>query len=106
MTQRAEVISNELESETVPRQTVLDVSLAKRGEGWRVILYNDDVHSVDEVIVQLQKATGCDLDTAIRVTLEVDANGRGVRYRGERDDCGRVVRVLREIRLQCEVDDD
>lgn len=96
----------ERKSETMPLATELDVSLAKRGEGWRVILYNDDIHGVDEVILQLQKATGCDLDTAARVTLEVDKNGRGVCYRGERDDCGRVVRVLREIRLQCEVDDD
>lgn len=92
--------------ETIPEQRVLDVSLARRGEGWRVILYNDDVHGIDEVIVQLQKATGCDLDTAVRITLEVDARGRGVCYRGEYDNCVRVARVLREIRLQCEIDED
>jgi len=106
MTQRIVAITVQIISEVAPQQTVLDVSLAKRGEGWRVILYNDEVHGIDEVIVQLQKATGCDVDTAIRITLEVDANGRGVCHRGERDDCGRVVRVLREIRLQCEVDED
>ena len=31
---------------------------------WIVILYNDDYHSFDEVILQLQKATGCSLETA------------------------------------------
>jgi ATP-dependent Clp protease adapter protein ClpS len=74
--------------------------------GYRVILYNDDWHSMDEVVLQVQKATACDLETAVRIVLEVHANGRGVCYRGGADDCHRVARVLREIRLQCEVDDD
>lgn len=77
-----------------------------RGEGWRVILYDDDWHGYDEVVMQLQKATACDERTATRITLEVDARGRGVCFRGNLDECQRVVRILREIRLQCEVDDE
>lgn len=74
--------------------------------GFRVILYNDDHHSIDEVILQLQKATGCNLEKAIDITLEAHTQGRAVCYKGGRSDCQKVCRVLREIRLQCEVDCD
>ncbi|RYX83504.1 ATP-dependent Clp protease adaptor ClpS [bacterium] len=76
------------------------------GTNYRVILYNDDVHTVDEVIVQLMKATECDLERAVNITLEVDNKGRAVCFRGERAKCHKVTRVLREINLQCEVDCD
>jgi ATP-dependent Clp protease adapter protein ClpS len=76
------------------------------GSPFRVILYNDDWHSMDEVVNQLQKATGCTVEKAVNITLEVDARGRGVCYHGDRDNCHRVAGVLREIRLQVEVDCD
>ena len=76
------------------------------GSDYRVILYNDEWHSVDEVMVQLIKATQCSPEKAYQITLEVDAKGRGVCYRGNREKCQHVVKVLREIRLQCEVDCD
>lgn len=73
---------------------------------YRVILYNDDWHSVDEVILQVQKATGCDIFEATEIMLEAHIKGRAICYRGEREECHRVARVLREIRLQVEVDGD
>ena len=76
------------------------------GDGFRVILYNDDWHSVDEVVTQVQKATGCSQHKAIEIVLEVDARGRGICYRGDREKCQSVAAILREIRLQCEVDCD
>ncbi len=74
--------------------------------GYRVILYNDDDHSGDEVVLQIQKATGCEIEKAIKIMLEADALGRAICFHGERDECHRVARVLREIRLQAEVDCD
>lgn len=73
---------------------------------YRVILYNDEWHGQDEVILQLQKATGCDLHTAISIMLEAHTRGRARCYHGSRAECHRVARVLREIHLQCEVDCD
>ena len=73
---------------------------------YRVILYNDEWHGQDEVILQLQKATGCDLETAIVIMLEAHVKGRARCYQGSRDECHRVARVLREIQLQVEVDCD
>lgn len=73
---------------------------------FRVILYNDDWHGVDEVLIQLQKATGCTLHEALTIVNEVESRGRGICFRGDREECHRVAGVLREIRLQCEVDCD
>jgi ATP-dependent Clp protease adaptor protein ClpS len=73
---------------------------------YRVVLYNDDFHSMDEVVLQLQKATGCDEHAAINITMEAHMHGRAVCYHGSREECHRVARILREIRLQVEVDCD
>jgi ATP-dependent Clp protease adaptor protein ClpS len=72
----------------------------------RVILYNDDWHAFDEVILQVQKATGYDLERVVPIVIEAHTEGRAVCYRAGRDRCQRVARVLREIRLQVEVDSD
>ncbi len=72
----------------------------------RVILYDDDHHSTDEVVLQLQKATGCDIYKATSIMLEAHTKGRAVCFRGERGKCHQVAGVLRQIRLQVEVDCD
>ena len=76
------------------------------GEGFRAVLYNDSWHGMDEVVLQIQKATGCPLPQAAAVMIEAHAKGRAVCFRGSRAKCHQVCRVLREIRLQCEVDGD
>lgn len=73
------------------------------GGKYSVILYNDDWHGFDEVILQLQKATECSLVEAARITYEAHQRGRAVCFRGSRERCHRVAGVLREIRLQVEV---
>jgi len=72
---------------------------------WRVVLYNDDVHTIDEVVLQVQKATGKNQDEAHRITMEAHNKGRAVAFRGDRARCQKVAGVLRQIRLQVEVDE-
>ena len=98
----------ELMAETIvaPSEIASPEITDKTTHGFRVILYNDENHSFDEVILQLQKATGCNLEKAIDIMLEAHTKGRAICYKGGRDDCQKVCRVLREIRLQCEVDCD
>ena len=72
----------------------------------RVIVYNDDWHTFDDVIVQLVKATGCDEATAEGHAWTIHTQGRAQVFHGARTDCERVAAVLREIRLQVEVDWD
>lgn len=76
------------------------------GDGYRVIIYNDDHTPMDAVIEQIMKATQCSPEKAVQITLEAHHKGRAVCYRGARGKCHEVARVLREIRLQCEVDCD
>lgn len=78
----------------------------KSGDGFRVILYNDDHTPIDVVVKQLIKATKCTLLKATKITLEAHHKGRAVCFRGAREKCHEVAGVLREIRLQCEVDCD
>ncbi len=70
---------------------------------WRVILYNDDIHTFDEVILQLQKATGCSLERAEQIAWIAHTQGKAVAYEGEFEDCLRVQGVLREIGLITEI---
>jgi ATP-dependent Clp protease adapter protein ClpS len=78
----------------------------KAGQPARVLLYNDDWHSFEDVIVQLVKATGCDAATAEGHAWTVHTQGRAEVFQGARGECERVAGVLREIRLHVEVDWD
>jgi ATP-dependent Clp protease adaptor protein ClpS len=69
-----------------------------------VILYNDDFHPIDEVIRQVQKATGVSVHEAFEITMEAHTHGRAVCYTGPIEDCEKVAAVLREIKLTVEID--
>ena len=69
-----------------------------------VILYNDDHHDMEEVASQLQKATGYAIERCVRVMLEAHERGRAIAYTGSAEECERIARVLRQIRLQVETD--
>ncbi len=71
---------------------------------WNVILYNDDVHTFDEVEWQLQKAIGCSLEVAEHIARTVHTEGRAVAYTGELEDCERVAGILRQIDLLVDVE--
>ena len=69
-----------------------------------VILYNDDYHGFDEVISQVQKATGYDIERCLKITLEAHQRGRAIAFTGSSPDCERAANILRQIRLQVETD--
>lgn len=71
---------------------------------WKVILYNDDIHTFDEVILQLIKATGCSSHEAERIALEAHFKGKAVAYTGPFEKCYKVAGVLREIQLIVEIE--
>ena len=70
---------------------------------WYVVLFNDDFHTFDDVIIQLVKATGCSMGRAERLAWEVHTTGRARVFDGDFEHCLRVCNVLREISLQSEV---
>ena len=69
-----------------------------------MILYNDDIHTFDEVILQLRKATGCSDAEAERIALEAHTKGKAVAYSGPFEKCFKVMGVLREIQLIVEIE--
>jgi ATP-dependent Clp protease adapter protein ClpS len=74
------------------------------GEPWKVILYNDDIHTFDEVILQLQKALKCSAQRAERIAFEAHTKGKAIAFSGEFDECFRVAGILREIQLIVEIE--
>jgi ATP-dependent Clp protease adapter protein ClpS len=74
------------------------------GEPWKVILYNDDIHTFDEVILQLQKALTCSAQRAEKIAFEAHTRGKAIAFSGEFDECFRVAGVLREIQLIVEIE--
>lgn len=70
---------------------------------WHVLLFNDEVHAFDEVVLQVMKATGCDLQHAAEITLEAHTSGKAGAYSGAFEDCLRVEGILAEIRLRTQI---
>jgi len=70
---------------------------------WRVILYDDSIHTFDEVINQLIKATGCNLTKAEEITWQVHNEGKAIAFVGEFEECLMVDTVLKEIQLVTEI---
>lgn len=81
---------------------VLDETVT--GLAARVVLYNDEEHTLDEVATQIIKATGCSYKRADVLTWEVHTRGKAVIYTGEMGECLRVSSVLEEIALHTQVE--
>jgi len=69
-----------------------------------VILYNDEVHTLEEVILQVQKAVGISAHEAFEIVMEAHSKGRAVCYSGDMETCEKVAGILREIKLTVEID--
>lgn len=84
-----------------------DVSRGESGTGggpFIVIVFNDEVHSFDEVEEILIKATGCTMEKAEALAVEIDAKGRAICFSGDEEECGRVAAIIGSIGLQVETD--
>ena len=84
--------------EQTPDEEVLSQEPAK------VILFNDDVHTFEEVISQLVKALRCGTDRAEALAWEAHANGRAMVFAGELTRCVEVSSVLEEIALLTQIE--
>jgi ATP-dependent Clp protease adaptor protein ClpS len=90
-----------------PEQT-LDEDVGTRdshgtGGAWKVVLFNCDCHSFDEVERQLMKAIHCSLARARECSWEVHSRGSAVVCSGHRERCEAVAAVLEDIRLVVKV---
>ena len=70
---------------------------------WRLFLFDDDIHTFDEVIEQIIKAKGCSVSIAQDLTFQVHNNGKALIHEGEFIDCLKMEGVLKEIQLVTEI---
>jgi ATP-dependent Clp protease adaptor protein ClpS len=94
----------ELQTEKSPSVEIFEDETVDIGNQSRVVLFNDDWHTFEEVISQIIKATGCSFDDARERTFEVHNNGKSVVYNGEMNSCLKVSSVLEEIALHTQVE--
>ena len=70
----------------------------------RVILFNDEIHTFEEVTGQLIKALGCGTAKAEALTWEVHSTGKAAVFDGPMDRCVKVSGVLEEIGLHTQIE--
>jgi len=70
----------------------------------KVLLFNDEIHTFDEVIDQLMKAIRCTSEKAESLAWEVHSTGKAVVYTGELVRCVEVSSILEEIELMTQIE--
>ena len=93
----------ELPAKETPDISIIEEEDTTVGLESRVLLFNDDWHSFEEVIIQLIKATKCSFDEAKEKTFEVHVKGKAIVFNGSVSDCLKVSGVLEEIALHTQV---
>lgn len=72
--------------------------------GSKVILFNDEWHTFEEVTAQIIKAIKCSQSEAEALTWEVHSKGKACVFSGEMHECLRVSSVLEEIQLHTQIE--
>jgi ATP-dependent Clp protease adaptor protein ClpS len=70
----------------------------------KVILFNDEIHTFEEVIGQLIKALKCDSTKAEQLTWEVHNSGKAMVFEGPMEECVKISGVLEEIALHTQIE--
>jgi ATP-dependent Clp protease adaptor protein ClpS len=89
---------------TQPGQLEEDLQESAIQEPAKVLLFNDDLHTFEEVISQLMKALRCSSQKAEALTWEVHSRGKAVVYSGEIARCMEVSAILQEIELFTQIE--
>ena len=89
--------------ETITLEKPADTGIDTTG-GARVILFNDELHSFDEVIYQLIKAIKCSYEEGEKMAWTVHTEGKCEVYHGVVEECLQVSAVLEEIELKTAID--
>ena len=73
------------------------------GDGYVVVVFNNDKNTYDEVMDILMRATGCTAEEAWIETWEVDHLGKSAVHHADQEECERVAAIIRTIGIQAEV---
>ena len=69
------------------------------GKPYNVILFNDVNHTMEQVIAQVNKATGCGVPRAFQIMMEAHNTGRAIAFSGGIERCEHVESILAQIQL-------
>ena len=64
------------------------------GQPHKVLLFNDSVHSMDEVSVQIIKAINCTPERAVAIMYEAHSKGTTIVFTGSKERCEHVESIL------------
>jgi ATP-dependent Clp protease adaptor protein ClpS len=73
------------------------------GLPFKVLLFNDDWHSFDEVIIQLVKALKCSFEKARDYAFEAHIKGKACIFDGVLEECLKITSILEEIALHTQI---
>ena len=94
----------ELPDQILPEPEIIEDEDRGKGIESRVILFNDEWHTFEEVIAQIIKAIQCSFEVARDKTFEVHVKGKSIIFSGELDMCLKVSSVLEEIALHTQIE--
>jgi len=93
----------EIPDKEIPGIEIVEEEDVSIGLMSKVILYNDDLHTFDEVILQIIKAIKCSNTEARNKAFETHVKGKSVIFNGEFKECLSVSSVLEEIALHTQI---
>ena len=93
----------EVDLEPVIRQIDEIGAALDESTDFRVILYNDDYHDIDDVVQVVRAATGCGLRQALTITLKAHQEGRAVAFEGTLSECEAVAGRFARVELTYEI---
>jgi len=105
MSEHIERMSDQIkpQKKPAPEVEVLEKEEEEIDTPWRVILFDDNIHTFDEVINQLIKALGCSRTKAEELTYKVHYDGKAMVFEGSFEECLKINSVLQEIQLITEI---
>ena len=78
-------------------------NLSEIAPSWVVVVFNNDINTLEEVAKILQKATGCSLEHADEETWEIHNLGKSVVHHSSKMECLQVAEIIRTIGIDVQV---
>ena len=87
-----------------PEIQIDDTDVTDLDKPAKVILFNDEIHTFEEVIAQLIKALNCSSEQAEAYAWEVHTKGKACVFTGEMPKCLKISNILEEIGLHTQIE--
>jgi ATP-dependent Clp protease adapter protein ClpS len=91
-------------ADTQVETAVEDLTAIRLDLPWRLLLFNDNIHTFEEVIVQLMKAVHTSVEQAQAWAWEVHTRGKACVLEASFEECFRANAVLLEIQLVTQIE--